>query len=83
MKTLIIIAALCAAAPTFALAQDAATPEQLTQIDEVLAGMTCEVDHANVEVGEAGLDLDDVMCADGQYDMVLDADYKVAEQRKE
>ena len=28
-------------------------------------------------------ELDDVMCADGQYDIKLDADYKVVEQRKE
>ncbi len=76
-----LIAALIAATPAMALAE--ATPEQLTKIDEVLTGMTCEVDHANVELDDGMFELDDVMCADGQYDIKLDADYKVVEQRKE
>lgn len=76
-----LIAALIAAAPAMALAD--ATPDQLARIDEVLAGMKCEVDHANVELEEGIFDLDDVICADGQYDIKLDGDYKVVEQRKE
>lgn len=76
-----LIAALLAVAPAVAFAE--ATPDQLTKIDEVLAGMKCEVDHANVELEEGVFDLDDVICADGQYDIKLDGDYKVVEQRKE
>ena len=59
------------AAPAAALAQ--ASDEQQAKIDEVLAGMHCEVDPANVEVEDGSFDLDDVMCADGQYDVKLDA----------
>jgi len=64
------------------LAQEA-SDEQMTRIDEVLAGLQCEVDPANVEVDDGTFDLDDVICADGQYDIKLDANYAVTEQRKE
>jgi hypothetical protein len=70
-----------AAAPVAAFAQ--ATDEQQARIDEVLAGMQCEVDPANVDVEEGVFDLDDVMCAEGQYDIKLDANYAVTEQTKE
>ncbi|PJN95691.1 hypothetical protein CNY89_06980 [Amaricoccus sp. HAR-UPW-R2A-40] len=61
-----------------------ATPEQLAQIDTLLAAEQCEVDHANVEVEDGGgFDLDDVMCADGQYDIKLGPDMTIAERRKE
>jgi hypothetical protein len=80
MKRILICLAL-AAAPAAALAQ--ASEEQQAKIDEVLANMQCEVDPANVEVEGGNFDLDDVICADGQYDIVLDAGYAVTERRKE
>ncbi|MQW60099.1 hypothetical protein [Sinorhizobium meliloti] len=52
-------------------------------ITEMLATMKCEVDPASIEAGSKGYELDDVFCADGQYDMVLNADLTVAEKRKE
>ena len=61
----------------------APTDEQIAKIDEVLTAKTCEVDPANVEVEDGVFDLDDVMCASGQYDIKLDADYAVTEERKE
>ena len=61
-------------APAAALAE--ATEEQQARIDEVLAGMQCEIDPANVEV-------EDVICADGQYDILLDAGHAVTERRNE
>lgn len=79
MKTL--MAALALAVPLPALAQ--ATAEQQARIDAVLAEMKCEVDPENVEVEDGMFDLDDVMCADGQYDIKLDANFAVTERRKE
>lgn len=82
MKHILIVAGLALMAGP-ALADDKATPEQLTKIDEVLKGMSCEVDHDNVEVENGVFDLDDVICADGQYDIKLDASYAVTDRRKE
>jgi len=82
MRTIIVAAAL-AFAPVAGLADEGPTDEQMTRIDEVLKAKSCEVDPANVEVEDGVFDLDDVMCASGQYDMKLDADYAVTEERKE
>jgi hypothetical protein len=80
MKRIIAAAAL-ALVPLAAVGQP--TEEQMARIDEVLAAKQCEVDPANVEVEEDGFDLDDVMCASGQYDIRLDAGFAVTEERKE
>lgn len=78
------LAALLAGFAMPALADTEATPEQIAAIDEALAAMTCEVDPANIEVEDDGsFDLDDVICADGQYDVKLNADYTEKERRKE
>jgi hypothetical protein len=82
MRTIIVAAAL-AFLPFAALADEGPTDEQMARIDEVLKAKSCEVDPANVEVEDGVFDLDDVMCASGQYDMKLDADYAVTEERKE
>ncbi len=52
-------------------------------IQDMLKAMQCEIDPANIEADGDGFELDDVFCADGQYDMDLNADLTVAEKRKE
>lgn len=83
MEKLIVAAVAFGFLPLAALADEAATPEQIARIDEVLAAKRCEVDPANIEVEDGVFELDDVMCADGQYDIKLDAGYAVTEERKE
>ena len=83
MKTIIIAAAALALVPFVAIAQEGPTDAQMAKIDEVLKAKTCEVDPANVEVEDDGFDIDDVMCASGQYDIKLDASFAVTEERKE
>ncbi len=84
MKATYLTAAAFALFVMPALADTAATEEQIAKIDEALAAMTCEVDPANIEVEDDGaFDLDDVICADGQYDVKLNADYTEKERRKE
>ncbi len=79
-----VLAAALALIAVPASAETAATADQITQINTLLASMTCEIDPDNIEVEDAGgFDLDDVICADGQYDIKLDAAFAVLEQRKE
>lgn len=82
MRKIIIAAAALGFFPVAALAE-APSEEQMTRIDEVLKAKSCEVDPANVEVEDGMFDLDDVMCADGQYDLMLDANYVVTKEKKE
>ena len=83
MKRILLAAMLTAfAAPAFA--DDDPTAEQIAGVDEALAAMTCEVDPDHIEVEDDGsFDLDDVICADGQYDIKLNADFSEKERRKE
>lgn len=84
MKRLLLATTLIAFAVPALADDDKATAEQIEKIDEVLAAMTCEVDPDNIEVEDDGsFDLDDVICADGQYDIKLNADFTEKERRKE
>ncbi len=77
--------ALCLMAPAAAFADDhEVTPEIQEQITAMLADMQCEMDVDDIDAEDGGgYELDDVFCADGQYDIELDADMQVTEKRKE
>lgn len=82
----IVIAAAIGLLPfaTTATAQEEASPETVEAIMAMLAEMQCEMDEGDIEPMEGGgYELDDVFCADGQYDMELDADLAVTDRRKE
>lgn len=77
--------ALTTTLPAAGLADDhGPTEAQVTQIMTLLEGMDCEMDVDDIEMEEGGgFELDDVYCADGQYDMGLDAAMTVTNKRKE
>lgn len=80
----VTFAASCTGLALPALADEKPTAEQITKIDAALAAVSCEVDADNIEVeADGSFDLDDVICADGQYDVKLGADYTEKERRKE
>ena len=84
--TLRILAPLVAAAALAAqpaLASEKPTAEETARIMETLAAMQCEMDEADIEKSAGGFELDDVFCADGQYDIDLDTAFEVVEKRKE
>ena len=84
MKKLMLALALGAFAMPALADEVEATAEQIAQIDEALKALNCEVDSDNIEVEDDGsFDLDDVICADGQYDIKLNADFTEKERRKE
>jgi len=66
-----------------ALADDDPSEEQVSQIMAMLADMQCEMDPSDIEMEDGGFELDDVYCADGQYDIDLDADMQVTNKRAE
>lgn len=73
-----------AAASTGARAESEVSSETEARIMDMLAGMQCEMDPADIEAdGHGGYELDDVFCADGQYDIELDADLGITGRRKE
>ncbi len=73
-------AALLLPAVASAEAVDKATADKVLA---VLKGMGCEVDPSDIEAEADGYELDDVFCADGQYDMEMNAALEVTSRRKE
>ena len=67
----------------FAASAEEVSADKVKAIQDMLAAMQCEVDPSNIEADGDGFELDDVFCADGQYDMDLNADLTAAEKRKE
>jgi hypothetical protein len=57
--------------------------DTVARINELLAGMNCQMDPSDIEVEDGAYELDDVMCADGQYDIDLDENFEVTNRRKE
>ncbi|SIO30493.1 Peptidase propeptide and YPEB domain-containing protein [Rhodovulum sp. ES.010] len=83
MKRLVAIAAL-ALAPGLAAAQEGeVSQETVDRIMAMLAEMQCEMDPGDIEAEGGGYELDDVFCADGQYDIDLDENLEVTSRRKE
>lgn len=81
IKTVLFAGAL-SLLPAAAMAQEVPA-DVVTKIQAMLTEMKCEVDAANIEPDDGGYELDDVFCADGQYDMNLDANLAVVDKKKE
>ncbi|TCO71732.1 PepSY domain-containing protein [Rhodovulum euryhalinum] len=82
MKRIFAIAAVILA-PGLATANEI-SPDVVEKITAMLAEMQCEMDPSDIETEDGGgFELDDVFCADGQYDIELDSDLQVVEKRKE
>ncbi|RVU38214.1 PepSY domain-containing protein [Hwanghaeella grinnelliae] len=64
-------------------ASDDLTEEEIERINAVLGEMQCEMDDDDIEKEDDGFDLDDVLCAEGQFDIKLDTDFAVVEKRAE
>lgn len=84
MKTtgILLAAALAfgAGSPSFA---DDVSDEEIAKITAVLAEMQCEMDPDEIDKEDGGYALDDVFCADGQFDVKMDADFNVTEKNSE
>jgi hypothetical protein len=82
--TRIVIAAsvLAMVAGTSAYA-GALTEQQVEGVQTAIKAAGCTVDDSDIEAQGDGYKADDVECKDGQYDMVLDKDFKIVNKEKE
>lgn len=71
---------LSASAPAFA--DNHVSEEQMKQIEEMLASMRCEVT-GDIEVEDGEIELDDVICAGGQFDFEMNEDLHITGARPE
>jgi hypothetical protein len=73
------------AVPAFAAHEDDhPDAETIAKIEALLADMECQMDPDDIELDDGGYDLDDVICKGGkQFDIKLNANFEVIEQREE
>ncbi|HXG77802.1 MAG TPA: hypothetical protein VNJ31_00495 [Methyloceanibacter sp.] len=69
-----------AATPVYA---GALTEEQVEGVEAAIKALGCTVEEDNIEAKGDGYAADDVECKDGNYDMVLDKDFKIVNKEKE
>lgn len=78
---------IAAAALSLIVAAPALAQVEPATVDAIMAKLTemkCQMDPADIEVEEAGFDLDDVICEGGnQFDIVLDKDLNEVSRRAE
>lgn len=78
------LAALAVPLAASAQAEDSVPDETVARINEMLAGMECQMDPSDIEMqDDGGYELDDVMCAEGQFDIDLDENLEVTNRRAE
>lgn len=80
ISSLVLALSFGLAAPAFA--DDELSEEKLKQIDEILAAMRCEVT-GEVEVEDGEIELDDVICAGGQFDFEMNEELHITGARAE
>lgn len=70
-----MIVSLFLAGPALAAAHAEISAETVERIEAMLAEMECQMDPDDIEVGDDGYELDDVICKGGnQFDIELDKD---------
>jgi len=65
-----------------AFADDDLSADQLAQIDELMNSLRCEI-AGDVEVEDGEIELDDVICAGGQFDIEMNMDLHITGARGE
>lgn len=59
------------------------TEQQVEGVQNAIKAIGCTVDDGAIETEGDGFAADDVECQDGNYDMILDKDFKIVNKEKE
>jgi len=76
-----VAAVLGFAGPSFAAEE--ITGKELSRIHALLADIKCQIDDDDIEKTQTGYELDDVFCAEGQFDIELNAAFEVVNKKAE
>lgn len=74
------VVAMVAAGSAYAAAL---TEQQVEGVQTAIKAAGCTVEDSDIMAKGAGYKADDVECKDGQYDMMLDKDFKITGKEKE
>ena len=59
------------------------TEKQVEGVETAIKAIGCTVEDADITAKGDGYKADDVECKDGQFDMLLDKDFKITKKDKE
>ena len=71
------IALVAATSPT----QTALTEKQMEGVETTIKAIGCTVEDSDITTKGGGYKADDVECKDGQYDLLLDKDFKITKKK--
>jgi hypothetical protein len=83
MRNFIAASAIALVAAGSAYAKSALTEKQVEGVETAIKAIGCTVEENDIAAKGDGYKADDVECKDGQYDMLLDKDFKITEKKKE
>jgi len=83
MRNFIAASAIVLVAAGSAYAKSALTEKQVEGVETAIKAIGCTVEENDITAKGDGYKADDVECKDGQYDMLLDKDFKITEKKKE
>ena len=81
-RLLIAASAIALVAATSAYAA-ALTEKQVEGVETAIKAIGCTVEETDITAKGDGYKADDVECKDGQFDMLLDKDFKITKKDKE
>jgi hypothetical protein len=83
MRSFIAASAIVLVAAGSASAKSALTENQIEGVETAIKAIGCTVEETDITAKGDGYKADDVECKDGQYDMLLDKDFKITKKEKE
>ena len=84
MKRILCVASIFAIASAGTVyAKSARTEQQIEGVQTAIKALGCTVEDSDITAKGDGYKADDVECKDGQYDMMLDKDFKITGKKKE
>jgi len=84
MKRILCVASIFAIASAGTVyAKSALTEQQIEGVQTAVKALGCTVEDSDITAKGDGYKADDVECKDGQYDMMLDKDFKITGKKKE
>jgi hypothetical protein len=83
MKRILLAACIAIASAGTVDAKSALTEQQVEGVQTAIKALGCTVEDSDIIAKGDGYKADDVECKDGNYDMLLDKDFKITGKEKE
>jgi hypothetical protein len=83
MRKILLAASVVTLAAAGSVYAAALTEQQVEGVEAAIKALGCTVEETDITAKGDGYKADDVECKDGNYDMLLDKDFKITNKEKE